>query len=156
MKSPFIILTLAVAVPAGLHGQAISTPKQREALIASARALMANRDAKGEAPSINPFLERAAPAPPPTPEAPVIVKPLGAVTVEMLKGAALQIPATGTLSLGGKTLLLLGQKKLKVGDTIKINFEGRDLDLVLSSITSTSFTVTHGGLSYTRATRLPR
>jgi hypothetical protein len=73
--------------------------------------------------------------------------------VELLAHLALQIPATGTVSLGGEPLLLLGQKRLKVGDTYTISFEGQTYDLSIAAVTPTSFTVKRGDILYSRPVR---
>lgn len=73
---------------------------------------------------------------------------------ELLAKLAVQVPATGTVSLGGEPMLLLGQKRLKVGDTVTISFEGQSYELSIAAVTSTSFTVKRGENIYTRPVRI--
>jgi hypothetical protein len=73
---------------------------------------------------------------------------------ELLARIAAQMPASGTANLGGQWLLLLGQKRLKVGDSVTISFEGQNYDLSIAAISSTTFTVKLGSNTHTRATRI--
>jgi hypothetical protein len=67
---------------------------------------------------------------------------------------AAAIPVSGAMRLGDETLLLVGQKKLKVGDTLRISFEGKPYELSISDIGATTFTVQRGEFLHTRAIRL--
>jgi ribosomal 50S subunit-recycling heat shock protein len=73
---------------------------------------------------------------------------------ELLAKLAVRVPATGTVNLGGEPILLLGQKRLKVGDTVTISFEGQSYELSIAAVTSTSFTVKRGENIYTRPVRI--
>jgi len=72
----------------------------------------------------------------------------------LLARLAEQIPATGTMSVGGEYILLLGQKRIKVGDLITTIFEGKTYELSIVNIARTSFTVGRGTITHTRATYL--
>ena len=60
---------------------------------------------------------------------------------EILEKIAPSIVPTGMMMFGGKPLLLLREKKLKVGDRVKIPFEGVDYTVVITGIERTSFRV---------------
>ncbi len=60
---------------------------------------------------------------------------------ELLLGIAATISPSGTIKLGDTQILLIGQKKLKVGDTIPIVFQGASYELQLSGIERTSYTL---------------
>jgi hypothetical protein len=58
---------------------------------------------------------------------------------ETLEKIAATIKASGMMMLRGQPLLLVREKKLKVGDNLKINFEGFDYVVVVTQIDQTSF-----------------
>ncbi len=103
----------------------------------------------------NPFVPKTSQveAPPDVVAPPVDIAPaLGGA--ELLATLAARVPATGTVNLGGEPMLLLGQKRLKVGDTVTISFEGQGYELSIAAVTSTSFTVKRGENIYTRPVRI--
>jgi hypothetical protein len=79
--------------------------------------------------------------------------PVGLSGPELLSQLAATIPSTGTLVFGGNAMLLLGPKKIKVGEKIPVNFEGKDYQLTLMSVTPTTFTVQLGKELSTRTVR---
>lgn len=60
---------------------------------------------------------------------------------EVLAGVAPGINPSGTMQMGGKYILLFGQKMFKVGDVIPIVFRGSNYDIEISGIERTSFTL---------------
>jgi hypothetical protein len=60
---------------------------------------------------------------------------------EKLQKIADGITPSGTMQLGDESILLFGQKKFKVGDTLPIIFEGNSYELQISSIERISFTL---------------
>jgi hypothetical protein len=149
------IIGLGSLITTAILGQSadVSPPAQRKLLVESAVQLWANRGVLPTIPDslVNPF-EFAAEVPV-EPSVDSVTVPTTALTgVELLSKLCLSIPASGTVVLGGESILLLGQKRLKVGDTITINFEGRNYDLYLETIGSTTFTVRLGSLVHTRST----
>lgn len=137
------------------QGSDLNLPKQREAIISEARALLERRpviyDDKAD-----PFVLLAPEVPESMPSGEKKVDPVeSAFTgVELLKNLANQVPATGTAMLGGQYYLLTGQKRLKVGDRITINFQGGAYDIEILSISATNFSVKRGDATHTRAVRL--
>jgi hypothetical protein len=60
---------------------------------------------------------------------------------EILLKIAEKIKPSGMLMMHGEPLLLFREKKLKVGDTLNIAFEGNDYVIVITGIEPTSFKV---------------
>jgi hypothetical protein len=60
---------------------------------------------------------------------------------EILLKIAENIKPSGMLMMHGEPLLLFREKKLKVGDTLNIAFEGNDYVLVITGIEPTSFKI---------------
>jgi hypothetical protein len=141
-----------------LSGQTadISLPKQRETTVLAAEKLLASRSdtIKQNEDTVSPFTWPAANEKADTQEvlqsAPAATP--GANTAEFLSKLAAQIPATGIAFIGDQGILLLGQKRLKVGDVVMISFEGQNYEVSIAAISSASFTVKRGGLLHTRPT----
>jgi hypothetical protein len=133
----------------------ISPPKQREALVSSALKVLAVRSEPVSVPDVppDPFHWPAEPEAV-VEETPAEVVGPPVMGSDLLAKLAAQIPVTGTVNIGGQPILLLGQKRLKVGDTVTISFEGQSYDLSIAGIAPTSFTVKRGELIHTRPTRL--
>lgn len=149
-----LVLSLVAAVSsAGLARAAadIAPPKTRDKVVADANRVVETRGAPAPLPSPlpNPFVGKEdAPAEAPVAEEPVVGSALAGA--ELLATLAEKIPSTGTVFIGGQPLLLLGQKRLKVGDTYAISFEGRTYEVSIAAVTSTSFTVKRGENIHTR------
>jgi hypothetical protein len=60
---------------------------------------------------------------------------------EVLEAVAPHIVPSGVVQVGDSPILLLGEKKLKVGDYLTITFEGNEYMVELSSISHSSFTL---------------
>ena len=60
---------------------------------------------------------------------------------EILLKLVEKIRPSGMLLMHGEPLLLFREKKLKVGDTLNIAFEGNDYALVITGIETTSFKI---------------
>jgi hypothetical protein len=60
---------------------------------------------------------------------------------EVLSAIANYIVPTGVLQVGDTPMLLLREKKLKVGDYLTITFEGHDYVVELAAVSTTSFTL---------------
>jgi len=60
---------------------------------------------------------------------------------ELLQKIVEKIKPSGMLMLRGEPLLLFREKKLKVGDTLNIAFEGADYVLVITAIDQTSYRI---------------
>jgi hypothetical protein len=60
---------------------------------------------------------------------------------ELLENIAPAINPGGTIILGGEPFLLIGQRRVKIGDTLPITFEGTPYVLVITDIQPTTFTL---------------
>lgn len=142
----------------GAQAADVSLPKQRDSLVEAAEKLVASRTATlalgDKVP--NPFewpvtedlsAQTLADAPPAAVNA-------GVTSPEFLARLAALIPVTGTAFLGDQGILLLGQKRLKVGDAFTISFEGQSHELSIAEISGASFTVRRGALLHTRPIQL--
>lgn len=156
----FLLASALLAGGASLLAESkpdLVAPKLREQVVADAVrvAEARNSEAKLPTPLPNPFVPRErvgeAVAPAAAPEAPPVPSVDGA---DLLARLAARIPATGTVMLGGESILLLGQKRLKVGELFTISFEGRNHELQLAAVTSTTFTVRRGENVHTRPVHL--
>jgi hypothetical protein len=58
---------------------------------------------------------------------------------EVLEKIASTITPSGMMMFGGRPLLLLREKKLRVGDNLKMNSDGFDYTVVITAIEETSF-----------------
>lgn len=73
---------------------------------------------------------------------------------DLLQTVAPQINPTGTMSLGGRPLLLFGQKKVQIGETLPIIYDGRRYELIITAIEPTQFTLRLGDAELTRPIKL--
>lgn len=137
MKS-FALIILLIAV-SSLSAQDVASPQKRMASLDLARTLLTTRvlDQTGEVlDQKNPFN-------------PIRTVRREATDVAVIKNsdrdilvmAAAQINPSGTAQLGNTAILLFGQKKLKVGDTIPFVFQGIAYELVVSVIDRTFFSL---------------
>lgn len=87
----------------------------------------------------NPFVPKREPEP----EAPSAKAPASAPASdrEILAGIAAGFMPSGTMSIGDTTLLLVGQKRLKVGDVISIVFQGLPYQVQVTGVERTSYTL---------------
>ena len=132
-------------LPLAVHGQAsaASVPPfdKRQKAIDEARQLLHLREnpiAGLPAELACPFVLVTPDAPEAGPAAPAVHR-MG--SHEVLQSIAGKITPSGAAIIGDQAILLFGQKKVKVGDHLKITFEGGDYLLEVTTITSTSFTL---------------
>jgi hypothetical protein len=87
------------------------------------------------------------PLPPVIPGNEVDVQPPQAVTRvvlsdrDLLKKLAESVTPSGMMQLGDRAILLVGKKKLKVGDRLSVNNDGAAYELEVSAIDRTNFTL---------------
>lgn len=67
------------------------------------------------------------------------LKPMG--DREVLSAIAEHIAPSGTIFLGGQPILLLRQKKMKVGDKLSVSYEGRNVEVEITEINRTSYSL---------------
>lgn len=149
----FLVLTAAASLLCAAPD--LAPPKAREKVVADAVRIAAERNTPAPLPAVlpNPFLgkeevqaEEAAHQ---------SSAPESALTGrDLLASLAARIPSTGTMIMGGEPILLLGQKRLKVGDSFAISFEGQTYELSIAAVNATSFTVKRGENVHTRPVRI--
>jgi len=156
MKIPCPLLLLLAVLLGGGAARAdpaadIQPPQQRDATVALAQKLLESKTGAPLPATIpDPF---KIPAPPgtdqpgpdnPTPEvtAPVVpVPPPEPLDRQLLEAIAPMITPSGTAVFGGRSLLLFGQKKLKVGDTLPIIYKDKPYELTITAIDDGTFTL---------------
>jgi len=74
---------------------------------------------------------------------------------ELLKKIAEEVVASGMMQLGDRTFLLIGKKRLKVGDRLAVSSDGIAYDLDISAIDRTSFTLRLKNEEITRPIKSP-
>jgi hypothetical protein len=140
MKTHRVLLAALVLGAAGLvaHGQGkIASPAKRQASLDLAAKLLAPREnAAASLPAglANPFNPTAS-------RKTGVSSSAARSDREILEGIAARITPTGAMMFGNSPLLLLREKKLKVGESLTIPFEGADYLVVITEITPTSFRV---------------
>jgi len=70
---------------------------------------------------------------------------------QLLEALAGEIRVTGVVSLGGEPILLVGSRKIRVGEVITATHEGRPLTVTVTAIDRTSFTLRLNGEEFTRS-----
>jgi hypothetical protein len=60
---------------------------------------------------------------------------------EIVKAVAAKINPSGIVRINGEDYLLFGQKRLKVGDILTINYENESYPIIISAIKNNQFTV---------------
>ena len=141
-----LVCVLAVCAPMSVGiGQEVSSSAKRQTTLDLATRLLAHEESSAASVSadvIDPFNPSGFGAPP----ANVGSKPgeparLVSSEREILQKIAAQITPSGMVLFNGKPLLLFREKKLKVGDSLTITFEGTDYVVVIAGIDQTSFKI---------------
>ncbi len=140
MKIHRILLAgLALAAP-GLaafgQGRATSPANRQVSLELAAKLLAPRADPTATLPDglVNPFNPAAS-------RKSGVSAPAAVSDHDLLERIAARITPSGAMMFGAHPILLLGEKKLKVGDTLTINFDGADYVVVITDVTPTSFRV---------------
>ena len=160
---PLALLLIMIVAPRGLLAGVASDllpPQKRAETLTLARALLTSKpiDSSEEAlAAMNPF----------NPLPPVIksgetekgvtqkVETVEISDRDLLKKMAEDITPSGMMQLGDRTFLLLGKKKLKVGDHMSVNADGRAYELEIGAIDRTSFTLRFKNEEITRPIKAP-
>ncbi len=138
-------VALGVGLSALCLGQgAVSTPAKRQTTLELANRLMAaraNTVSALPADLVDPFNPPgfgAAPAAGSRPGGPAHAK---ASDAEILEEIASRITPSGMVLFNGEPILLFREKRLKVGDSLTITFEGTDYVVTISAIDQNSFKI---------------
>ena len=135
-----------MVVPVGLvaaPASDIGTPQQRMVTVDLARTLLTTKPYVGGSDYIvrnDPF-NPMKPVADATVAAPQSGAPLQLADRDLLVNIANTITPSGTIKVGDTQILLFGQKKLKVGDSISIVFQGAAYELQITAIERTSYTL---------------
>jgi hypothetical protein len=140
MRTPALISVLVLSTGA-VFAQDISTPQKRMATLDVARTLLTTQPLIEGADKLekkNPFNVKTVVVEV-TATTPTVVTTIA--DRDRLIALAPLVAPSGSLQLGDKSMLLFGQKRLKVGDSIPIVFQGVTYDLQISAIERTTFTL---------------
>ncbi len=150
---------------AAAAGDTVLSPAKRQEALERGKALIAPREITTIA--VNPFyptafaeavagMGRASPGTT-TPandgggEAAVTRAPAGPRTDrELLQAIAAALKPSGFFTLGGQPTLVFGQKRVKAGGNVTINFEGADYTVEITAITPPNFTLRLNREEFTR------
>jgi hypothetical protein len=69
---------------------------------------------------------------------------------DLLIAMATALKPGGSIKMGGSQILLMGVKKVKVGEKLNLTFEGAQYVVEVTAINPTNFTLRYNGEEYTR------
>lgn len=162
VKSNFGVLLaaalLAMSLTARVAAEDVVSPNKRTEALNSAKALLTIKD--GATAAKDPFHSEAfteavansagvSPGKLPTEAGPSKVPAGPRSNRDTLQAIATSLKPR-YLELGGQAILFFGQKRVKAGDTLTINFEGTDFALEVVSIEKPNFTLRLNRDEFTR------
>lgn len=169
MKTPIVIrtLTLALVATVAVHaaeGEVVVNPVKRQEVLSMSKALLATPSpavatkdpfhSEEYAASIAGGSGEGGPATTgPTDSAPVKVTPVGPRSPrELLQAIATStsLRPSGFFVMGSQPTLVFGQKRVKAGGLLTINFEGTEYPLEIVSIVPPNFTLRLNREEFTR------
>lgn len=143
-QSIFLAAIGLIGATSALQAQAVAKPDARLAALAAADALLEIKVSPVPADAIDPFnsvafseamgMTRAAPTEGPAPAGPRSDR-------EILAAIAASLRPSGNFVLGGQQTLIFGQKRVKAGMPLTINFEGTEYTLEITAIDRANFTL---------------
>jgi hypothetical protein len=155
---------LLLGAAAAAAGDTVISPAKRQEALDRGKALIAPREITPIA--VNPFYPAAfteavagmgrvsGPATPSHQEGSgdsVKAAPTGPRTDrELLQAIAAGLKPSGFFTLGGQPTLVFGQKRVKAGGNVTINFEGADYTVEITTITPPNFTLRLNREEFTR------
>jgi hypothetical protein len=83
-------------------------------------------------------------------EAAAAVKDRPATEADLLARIAEKITPSGTVTIGNEPLLIFGQKRLRVGDTLTVSYDGKDYKVELTAIQRSTFSLRFNRAELTR------
>jgi hypothetical protein len=139
------VLALGIASVDGFAQETVVSPAKRQAALDLAARLLAHEESSAAAlpaDMVDPFNPPGFGAP----QASTGGKPgetahAVASDRQILLKIVAQINPSGMMLFDNQPLLLFGEKKLKVGDSLTITFEGTDYVVVITGIDQTSFKI---------------
>jgi len=169
IRSPRFAVSLLALLAGGAFAQSarpgsdLQPPGRRAANVELATRLATAREpAKLPARAINPFNPQSWDAPDPEElrlqaAAAEAARRAGLTAVrattplQLLEAVAGELRVTGVVSIGGEPILLVGSRKIRVGDPITATHDGRALTVTVTAIDRTSFTLRLNGEEFTRS-----
>ena len=155
MRTYFLlVLSLAAGSLMAAPSSDVAAPAKRTVSVDFAAKLLAPKTQNADlAAPINPFTlngSRMAEAEPDQGQAAAAKAAMMASNRSLLIALADLLEPKGTFVLGGEAIILLGQKKLKVGEVYPITFEGAVYELEITAIETTRFSVRYKNEEITR------
>ena len=139
----FSVVVAATGISAWLpvRAQIVSKPDARQTVLSQAEALLAIKQPSVPADVIDPFNSTA------FSDAMGLTRPAASEVVragprtdrEILSGITAGLKPTGNFIIGGQQTLIFGQKRVKAGMPMTINFEGIEYTIEITAIDRTSF-----------------
>ncbi len=141
--SRFFLVLCGVSVTHALYAQIVSKPDSRQSVLAMADTALAIKPPLVPVEAIDPFnspaFSEAMGLTRPTASEVRVVGPRG--DREVLTGIAAGLKPSGNFIIGGQQTLIFGQKRVKAGMPMTINFEGTEYTIEITAIERTSFTL---------------
>jgi hypothetical protein len=148
------IVLVSVAGAAAASAVDVVSPVKRSATVELAARLLTSPATKEPAgATVNPFTlsgSRSVDTGADEGQAAAALAAIMASNRTLLVALADQLEPKGTFVVGGEAIILLGQKKLKVGETYPITFEGAVYELEITAIETTRFSVRYKNEEVTR------
>jgi hypothetical protein len=138
-------------------GAQVNLPKQREDVIATAEAFLKTREASipDDQDALDPFLGKIKVSSAVSDQSQdVAARVAEADSADLIRRIALSINASGTAILGENRFLLTGRHRHRVGSSFVVKYNGVDYEVILSEVTSTTFTIKRNNQTHTRAVKL--
>ncbi len=158
-SSAFAVLLLLACGGTSLSAQveAIVAPAKRAESLEQARNLFAPQPVPS--PKFNPFFSETfnevrmgGPGPAGSGEpSPAVVAPVGPRSNrDLLQAIATSLKPSGYFVIGGTPTLVFGQKRVKAGGLLTVNYEGKEYTLEVSALDRTNFTLRLNREEFTR------
>lgn len=141
--SPIVAAFFGLSAGLAGHAQVVSKPDLRQSTLATAEAVLSIKQSLVPVDAIDPFNSAAfshamGQSRPTDIDAPR-VGPRG--DREILEAIGAQLKPTGNFIISGQQTLIFGQKRVKAGMPMTINFEGTEYTIEITAIDRTSFTL---------------
>jgi len=143
-RNTFFVLFLgSMAANLAVQAQIVSKPDSRQNMLTAAENLLAIKTPATPADAIDPFNSPGFSEAMGLTRAPVGEAPRKAPRGdrEILDAIGAQLKPSGNFILGGQQTLIFGQKRVKAGMPMTINFEGTEYTIEITAIDRTSFTL---------------
>lgn len=134
------LLMMGVLIAGPACAQLVSKPDVRLSTISASEVLLAIRPPSIPTDAIDPFNSPSFNSNS-QPSANETVKTAPRGDREILAAIAAQLKPSGNFIIGGQQTLIFGQKRVKAGTPMTINFEGVDYAIEITAVERTSFTL---------------